>query len=213
MHQFETAKQDPSKSPASEPPGARTRRWLDIAVAGICVGFAIPLFLFAGHANSLAQLASMLMLPIWLLAVLVSVGLAIVRARREGTRALIPLALCMAALVIPLLMAWPTRSAIHAWTLPQCRALVRRMESGAVTLPESGRMRLADDQVQIDFAYSAFVERLPDTTLMLEIFTEDAFPVTHGGYFYFSTKDSASRVSLAHKLRARKDLGGGWFTF
>lgn len=213
MHESDFDAQDPGKSPASDLPGARTRRWLDIVVVGVCVAFAIPLFLFASHANSLAQLASMLMLPIWLLAVLVSVVLAIVRARREGTRALFPLALCMAALAIPILMAWPTRSAIHAWTLPQCRALVRRMESGAVTLPESGRMRLADDQVQIDFAYAAFVERLPDTTLMFEIFTEDAFPVTHGGYFYFSTKDSASRVSLALKMRARKDLGGGWFTF
>ncbi|MFN8588739.1 MAG: hypothetical protein U0704_13175 [Candidatus Eisenbacteria bacterium] len=188
------------------------RLWIRRAVYGAAVAFAVPFALFCCHGDSSTQLAWMLLLPLWLIATLTSIMLAAMGLRHSAPRGLLPLGACIAALVLPIVVAWPVRAVLDPWLLRECHRMVPQFAEEARE-PFTHKYYRRLDGVELPLLVDGVGVERDSLGLFVTFFTENGFPVWHTGLIWSPT-DSVDAGPLAKQRYGRvRFLQPYWYRF
>jgi len=152
-------------------------------VAAVCF---VALSVFKAHQSPLGQVALFLLTPAYLGCLVVSVIEPFRSWRTNKFLAFVPFAACILAWYGSFPVGSFLQSRLFIYNLPRFQAIVDGIQSES--LPTNGTTKAipistADqNQVQHVFAHMA-----ADGSLVVEIDTENGFPVKHSGYVYSSS--------------------------
>jgi hypothetical protein len=99
--------------------------------------------------------------------------------------AAVPALGCACSVALVMVGTPVARRVLFRRDLPTYEEVVRRIESGAMTVPPR-RGRIPEAEAIARSAYGVFASKDADGCLVVEFFTEGGFPVMHSGYLYCS---------------------------
>ena len=146
----------------------------------------VGITVFGAHRTPFLQLITCPLLLGFLVLICVSIVRIFTGWKTRGMRALIPFAVCIAAVVAMGVAGRIVRRAVFAWALPSYEQVVSDIQSGRINVSDQFD-RIPEAEKTARLAYRVFAQRGANGSLFVEILTESGFPVKHSGYLYCSS--------------------------
>jgi hypothetical protein len=148
----------------------------------------------------LLQLLSIPLALWFLVGVVAAIAVLLTEWHRLRWRSLTPLGTCLGSFFLALPLVHLSRHLAFLWALPSYEAVVKQIETGAISVSPSGTII---EGVQARMAFRILAARTVDGSLTVEFITELGFPVLHSGYLYSSkgSIDSDPRWPIHEEVR------------
>ena len=175
------------------------------------IGWFVGSVALYSHRTPTSMLLALPLALAFLGAIVVGFFCAFTDWRKYRWRSVLPLAACVVAFYSSDFLVAQIRNWIFAWCLPSYEAVVQQMEEGSIPVPP-GFNRIPQAASKARLAYAVFAERTDSGGLMVEFFTERAFPVKHSGYLYISSGIIKPGSFIDSQWPIRSQVRRQWFS-
>lgn len=178
-----------------------------IAAIGICLlaGKVIELHL----TRSAGKLLLPILLVFFMFCVFGLVGV-VTKWRQRRWRAIIPLAVCVFAVVIFLPLERLLRQVEFAWALPSYERVVTQMQSGSIPVAD-GLNEIPEAEPEARLVFSVLAEKTANGVLMVE-FDPEGNMLRHFAYLYSSSGVIEPGSQMDSQWPERREIRRGWFS-
>lgn len=161
---------------------------------------------FASHRTTLTQLLTLPLVPLFLIAVVGGLICIFTEWRTLRWRSLLPVGACILSVVSSNILTRCIRQALFAYSLPSYEQVVRRIESGEISI-STNLVDIPQAVSRTRMTWNVAAQEEPDGALTVQFLTELGFPEKHSGYLYSSSgkikpgSEADSRWPIQHEER------------
>jgi hypothetical protein len=176
-----------------------------IFVAGL---WFVVFVAFAARPTAATQLLSILLSLGFLVFCFISFIRLFTHWRRERWQVVIPLSICLLAVVFAPVVGATMQHVIFQLSLPHYESIIRQMDSGAIPVtPELRRI----EQAEGGSVYAVLAQRSTNGVLTVEFLTGGGFPVKHTGFLYCSLGLIEPGSDADSRWRKRREMRPLWY--
>lgn len=155
-------------------------------VVVVAVIWFVGATVYGSHRTNLTQLLTFPLIPLFLVALAISVICIFKDWRIRRWKSLFPLGACVLSLVATNIVTRWIRHALFIGSLPSYEAIVRQIESGEI-LVSTNHAGIPQAVPKARMAWAVYAQEDTNGVLTVEFLTETGFPVKHSGYLYSSS--------------------------
>ncbi|MEI9865475.1 MAG: hypothetical protein WDN00_13190 [Limisphaerales bacterium] len=179
-------------------------------VAAICIVWFLGIAAFDWWQSNLIKLLTMPVSVAYFGAWIASIVCVFIGWRRWRFRAFIPVAVCMATLVVTNSVSPRLMDAGFARVMPRYTALIQQMDGGQMVVSNIST-RVVLSGLDAELAYVVWADRETNGVLTATFFVGGGFPVKHWGYLYRSSGENPPRDWWIKNDWMGRRLNDKWF--
>ena len=141
---------------------------------------------FHSHRTNLTQFLTFPLVPLFLIAIIVSVVCIFIDWRVHRWMSFFPAGACILAILLSHILTNWIRHTIFIRCLPSYQRIVRQIESGEISV-STNLTEIPQAVATARMTYSVAAYKDSNGLLTVEFLTETGFPVAHSGYLYCSS--------------------------